>query len=493
MAVRRNSFVNLTGNLVGLVLFAALTPLYFHVIGSERYGILAIIWAFLSFFAAFDFGMGSALTYRVASEVRGDVARQADYFWTAMSISLPVGLVMGTILFGLVGGGLGNLFHLSEAVMAELLHSAPALLGIGACTILLSTAGGLLRGREYFVTNAVLTALALTLSILLPVLTALFISPSLDMLILAMLTSRVIIVISAIVFAQWVVLAGNRPSISVRSARSLVGYGAWSSLGGVIELMISSADRFILGAVAGPGAVGYYSVPSSVLARVMIFPTSIGAAALPQLAARSPEEEAILARKIVKMVGMLTPCFVGGLFLAEPFLRLWMGSAFANIATLPMQVLLPAFWLEGMSAILFYRLLGQGRPKTSAAVVAIILLPYCALIYYLAGIWGVVGGAVGYLGRNTMLVIGRATVTRSWGMLIGAVGPDFLLLLVALSICLFVWPAQPPIIVGGLVTAASIALTLKRRPPEFDKMVHDFARSIGIKRFNIAAGGGYDV
>ncbi|WCM29692.1 oligosaccharide flippase family protein [Sphingomonas sp. QA11] len=493
MAIRRNSFVNLTGSLVGLVLFAALTPLYFHVIGSERYGILAIIWAFLSFFAAFDFGMGSALTFKVASEVRGDVQRQAEYFWTAMSISLPVGLVMGSILFGLVGGGLGSLFHLSEAVQAELIHSAPALLGIGACTILLSTAGGLLRGREYFVTNAVLTALALALSILLPVLAAVFIAPALDILILAMLTSRIIVVGSAILFGQFVVLEGRRPKVSASAARSLVGYGAWSSLNGVIELTISSADRFIMGAVAGPAAVGYYSVPSSVIARVMIFPTSIGGAALPQLAARPPEEETILARKIIRMVAMMTPCFVAGIFLAEPFLRLWMGASFAKVATLPMQILLPAFWLEGISAILFYRLLAQGRPRTSAMVVAIILLPYCALIYYLAGIWGVAGGAAGYLGRNMMFVGGRGTATRAWRMLAETVGVDFVLLIVALAACVLALPAQPPLAVGVIITGASIALTLKRRPPEFDRMVHDFARRIGIERPIPAAGGGTDV
>ena len=483
MAIRRNSFVNLTGNLVGLVLFAALTPFYFHVIGSERYGILAIIWAFLSFFSAFDFGMGAALTYRVASEARSDVGRQSDYFWTAMSISLPVGVVAGAILFGMVGGGLGNLFKLSSAVSAELFHSAPTLLAIGVCTVLLSTAGGLLRGREYFVTNAVLAALGLALSILLPALAALLISPSLDLLILATLAGRMIVVVAQIVIAQAVLLPGTRPTVSVRSARSLIGYGAWSSVGGVIELTISSADRFILGAVAGPAAVGYYSGPSSVLARVMIFPTSIGVAALPQLSSRSREEEAVLARKIVKMVGMLTPCFVGGVFLAEPFLRLWMGAAFAKVATLPMQVLLPAFWMEGMSAILFYRLLAQGRPRTSAVVAALIVAPYCALIYYLAGIWGVVGGAAAYFGRNLMFLASRATVTRSWRMLAGAVGADLLLLMIALCLCLFTWPAQPPLIIAVMVTGASAALALARRPAEFDALVRDLARAVGLSRF----------
>ena len=480
MTIRRNSFVNLGGNLVGLALFAALTPLYFHTIGSERYGILAILWAFLAFFSAFDFGMGAALAYLIASDERDDVGRQSDYFWTAMSISLPIGLITGLALFGLVGG-FGNMFHLSPAVHAEMFHSAPALLAIGVCTVLLSAAGGLLRGREYFVTNAVLGSLALALSILLPVLVAVLISPALDMLILATLAGRVIIVVATIFIGHHVILARARPSVSMPSARSLIGYGAWSSVGGMIELTISSVDRFILGAVAGSAAVGYYSVPSSVLARVMIFPTSIGVAAMPQMAKRSAQEEVVLARKVVRIVAMLTPCFVGGIFLANPFLRVWMGPAFAAEATLPMALLLPAFWMDSISALLFYRLLAQGRPRASAMVGAIILLPYCLLIYYLAGIWGVVGGAAGYLGRGTMLLAGRTTVTRSWRLLAGAVGIDLALLVIALLCCVFAWPAQPPLIVAIVVTGASIFFTLKRRPAEFDAMVRDVVGQVAAR------------
>jgi len=478
MAIRRNSFVNLAGAIAGLGLFAALTPLYFHVIGAERYGVLGIIWVFLTFFAAFDFGMGAALTYRIANEARSDIARQADYFWTAMAISLPVGLVAGAVLFGLIGGGFGNAFKMTPAVSAELLHSALPLFAIGVSTILLTTINGFLIGREFFVANAVLGAVGPALSILLPVLAALLISPSLDILILATLAGRAIMVLAGILISQFMALQGTRPSISVRSARALADYGVWMSIGGMIELGVSSADRFILGLVAGPAAVGYYTVPASVLARVMIFPTSLGTVALPQMASRSAEEEVILARKVIAMVGMLTPCFVAGEFLAEPFLRLWMGSTFARIATLPMQLLLPAFWMEAIAAILYFRLLAQGRPKTSAAVAAVIILPYCLLMYVLASGWGVAGACVAYIGRDLMFLGGRIAVTRSWRLMAVAVGPEALSLVVALVICLLAWPAQPPMFVGIIVTVASIALAWWRRPAEFDTMISDLRRGL---------------
>ncbi|MEO8374334.1 MAG: oligosaccharide flippase family protein [Sphingomonas bacterium] len=481
MAIRRNSIVNLVGSLAGLILFALLTPLYFHVIGSERYGILAIIWVFLTFFAAFDFGMGAALTYRIANEARSDIARQADYFWTAMAISLPVGLIAGAILFGVVGGGFGNIFKLTPAISAELLHALLPLLAIGVSTILLTTINGFLIGREYFLANAVLGSVGPSLSILLPVLAALLISPSLDILILATLAGRVIVVLAGLAVSQFMILRNTRPTVSGRSARALASYGAWMSVGGLIELTVSSADRFILGLVAGPAAVGYYSVPASVLARLMIFPTSIATAALPQLASRSAAEEVILARKIVAMVAVLTPCFVAGEFLAGPFLRLWMGPVFAKVATLPMQLLLPAFWMEAMAAILYFRLLAQGRPRAIAVVAAGMLLPYCLLMYVLVSAWGLPGACVAYIGRNLMFLGGRVAVTRSWRLMAVVVGPEALSLVTALAICLFAWPAQPPILVGVLVTLASIALALKRRPAEFDAMLRDFARPLSTR------------
>jgi len=196
------------------------------------------------------------------------------------------------------------------------------------------------------------------------------------------------------------------------------------------------------------------------------------------MASRSAEEETILAHKVIAMVGMLTPCFVAGEFLAEPFLRLWMGATFARVATLPMQLLLPAFWMEAIAAILYFRLLAQGRPKTSAAVAAAIILPYCLLMYVFASGWGVAGACVAYIGRDMMFLGARTTVTRSWRLMAAAVGPEALSLVVALVICLFAWPAQPPMFVGIIVTTASIALTWWRRPAEFDTMISDLRRGL---------------
>jgi O-antigen/teichoic acid export membrane protein len=185
MNIRRNSLINLGGSVIGLILFAAMTPLYYQVIGGERYGILSIILAFMVFFVSFDFGMGAALSYRVAGEARGEPRRQSEYFWTATAISLPVGLAIGAVLFGMVGGGFGALFRLSEEVADELMKSVAWLFAMGIATVLQSTVGGLFKGREQFLVNATLGALGIIFSILFPVAAAIAFGPSLQNLIIA--------------------------------------------------------------------------------------------------------------------------------------------------------------------------------------------------------------------------------------------------------------------------------------------------------------------
>jgi O-antigen/teichoic acid export membrane protein len=473
MQLRRNSLINLAGGIIGLILYAALTPLYLHTVGPERYGLLAIVWAFLAFFSAFDFGMGIALGYIIATKSEDSVSEQSQFFWTGLIISLPFGLVAGAVLFGLIGGGLGNLFNLSISVKAELVASGPSLVAIGICTVLLSAIGGLFRGRQMFATTAVFGTVSLVLSILLPVAAAVFISPSLHVLIVATLLSRLMTLICAIALAHIVVLEGARPRVSVAAARVLLDYGAWASLSGIVELAVSGADRFLLGAIAGSAAVTYYAVPSSILSRVLIVPNSLAGAAVPQAACSTEEEELLLARKILRMVGALTPCFIAGMFLAKAFLMLWLGTQFASQAASTLKMLCFAYWIETVSLVLYYRVLGLGRPRINLIAAGVVVLPYIGALYLFVGQWGVLGAAVAYALRNAIYLCARTTLTRSWSMLIHSVGASFALLLV--SLLLSMAPFSPILYcsLGLLMTGGSLALVIKTRPSQLDRAFWD--------------------
>ena len=67
MSIIRNTAYNVAG--LGLPLLAALVciPYLIAQLGAERFGILTLIWAVVSYFGIFDLGMARALTQRLAA------------------------------------------------------------------------------------------------------------------------------------------------------------------------------------------------------------------------------------------------------------------------------------------------------------------------------------------------------------------------------------------------------------------------------------------
>ena len=67
MSLKRNTIWNFVGMGLPLLVGFITIPYLVRALGVEAFGILTLIWALVGYFSLFDFGLGRALTQRIAS------------------------------------------------------------------------------------------------------------------------------------------------------------------------------------------------------------------------------------------------------------------------------------------------------------------------------------------------------------------------------------------------------------------------------------------
>ena len=393
MSSGRNFIINLGGSVLGLLLFAALTPVYLHAIGAERYGVVTVILSLSMYVATFNFGLAPALTYQVAGPLKDDVSAQSEAFWSVMALSTPVGLLASLVIFGLLPIGLADLMHLTPVVRAEMGGAFVPLVGIGLCTILSTNVRGVWHGRQAFLTISIFGAIETMLTILLPVLAALYWSAEIGALLYATLLTRVLLLASSIAVCSMGTLQGLRPRVLLAPVRAMLRYGGWVTLATLVETVVSSADRLILGAASGAAQVPIYSIPLSAMSRSMMLPLALISTIFPKLVGADPERERVLIDKTVRLVMLLTPGYVAVAVAGAPLLRYWIGRDFADQATWSLQILAAGYWIDGISTLYYSQINAKGRTRTNFLIAAGIVAPYVGALAVGAWAFGAAGVA----------------------------------------------------------------------------------------------------
>jgi O-antigen/teichoic acid export membrane protein len=409
----KNVVWNLTGQALPLLVGLITIPLLIDRLGTERFGILAIIWIVIGYFGIFDFGLGRAMTKIVADRLgagRGDEVSQV--VTTTVFIALGFGAV-GALVVAAIAPWLGSVVLNIPASLIEETIRAFFLLSLSIPLVIFSVCcRGVLEAYQQFGRiNAVRIPLG-AFTYVGPLLVLPF-THSLIAIVAVLLLARAVACGAYWVFSSNLYVR-RRLSLDRSLTKELLSLGSWMTVSNVVGPMMVYMDRLLIGSVMSMTAVAYYATPYEAITRFAFIPAAIAGVLFPALsfsiAAGRDEAAKILQRGMDLVALLMLPLLILATVLAEDGLRLWVGNEIARSGTRVLQYLTFGVLFNGFAAIAVAKVQALGRPDISAKLYLIEILPYGLTLWWLMHTYGIEGAAIAWSIRSGADLIATSSV-----------------------------------------------------------------------------------
>lgn len=370
-------------------------PYYLRLIGNDRYGVLAIVWLFLGYFGLFDPGITRAAVYHIArlAEDSEKVERES-VFWTALLVNLAFGVAGGVILYFAAKPLFMSTFKMPESMRGEVMKSLPWLAASIPVSILTAILGGTLQARERFGTYNTLYAVNAFLAQVAPLAVAYWHGPDLTWLIPTVLLSRAVGTIPSFLVLARAVPLGVGGSFSRPHLRPLFAYGGWVTISNLINPILGSLDRMLIGSMVSAEAVAFYTVPFNLVSRFSILPGSLVTSLFPKLSrGDTAERERLASDSVTTLCAVMTPLTVLTIGALPIFMKLWVGQSFAD-HSVPLGIaLMVGVWINSLAFIPAAHLGATNRPDLPAKFHAYEIVPFVAILWAGLHYFGLLGAA----------------------------------------------------------------------------------------------------
>ena len=393
----RNVVSNVGAQAWLLVLAFATTPVLVGGLGTDAYGVYALVLVLVGYFAFLDLGLGAATIRHLAQHAgSGDRDGVERTLRTAVTAYLVLGAVGATGI------------ALSASVAVDALFDVPGGLRGAATTALVLAAIGFAVNMPLAVLNAVPNALqridlANGLNVLFATLGAVgaVVLVASGHGLVAVLGYSVCL--SALAFVAFFWLARRllpgvsfRPGFDRAAFRDLRSFGLLKFANQLSVQTVYHLDKILVAALVSVGAVAFYVVPVAVAQRLTGLVSTVSTAFLPaatQLQAAGDRERFrdlyLRSERIVALV--VLPVGVLLVVFAEPILDLWLGAEFAERSAWPLRFLALGYSLSALGTIPAVACDAVGRPGVTTAfsvVGAAFNVTMCAVLIPRHGIAG---------------------------------------------------------------------------------------------------------
>ncbi|HZZ01664.1 oligosaccharide flippase family protein [Paraburkholderia sp.] len=367
-SIVKNIFINFAGAIAPTFISLVTVPAYIHLMGVERYGVINLVWTLIGYFSVLDLGTSLATENQISKARAAKDDSIECIFWSAWFMNLGTGIVGGLLVY------LGAFLYITHGVKIEpaFQHEVMASLPWIAVAVPIANVSwvfaGAINGVERFTSFNINQTLGTALFQLLPLASIFCFSPSLAVVIPAAVVARLIagVLLGAAAFRAIGIRRIRLPQWRVMV--ELFRYGRWMLMFSGANMIASTLDRVLVGALMGARFVTYYATPQNLITRLNLLPIAMVRTLFPRLSAVSRADADALAHSALAFLnGAFTPCVIVALFALKPFLTLWLGPTFAAAAPVA-GVLVLGVWLSGQCGILGILIQAQTSPAYVAGV-----------------------------------------------------------------------------------------------------------------------------
>ncbi len=394
MSIRRDTLANLVGAILPMFVLIITVPLYLKILGDMRYGVLALVWLVLGYFSFLDMGLGRATSNHIARLKDAKDRDRGEIFWSAITVNSAFGLLAALILWSIGSYLLTNVLKIPVELRDEAVDALPWMIATLPLALITSVLNGALEGRGKFIVVNGLQVSGTIFFQLVPLLVAYRYSPSLSYVIPAAVLTRAFMNIPVFVACIYCVRLSSLPGVSISAMKSLLAYGGWVAVSGIIGPIIETVDRLLIGIMLGPQAVTYYTVPYQLVTKARVIPGSLSRVLFPRFSADSSIGADKLAfRSLLVLLVVMTPVVVCGILLLKPLMTIWIGKDLAVITAPIGAIIFVGVWFNSLAQIPCFLMMGKGRPDIITKLHLLEIVPFLLILWFVMKYWGVYGAA----------------------------------------------------------------------------------------------------
>lgn len=404
----RNSLWNLSGVALPSLVALATVPVMIHGLGLEGFGIVTLIGSVIGYFGLLDVNLSAgAIKYLSQYHTQKDEARFAQTFWFGAAFYGALGLIGGAAIWLCATVVLEHLFKVSDAARSDTLLA----LQVAALGFLLSQVQSYLlivpqalQRYDRSAQTEILFGIVGNLAAATAAATGLGIA--------GVIAARV--AVNALNVA-WLVRVLHSLGVPIAPAwpardvvRAMTHFSAYAYLSRLATLFHQHGDKLIIGTLAGPVALAFYTVPTQLAGRVLGLSFRLSSVIFPRVSSLAASGEQVRLRLMYldasRLLTYLNLSVLGLIVLVgDEFLRRWVGAEFVTPGYPVLILITLALMVDSLTNIPSLITDGLGQPRVTGRFALARGVVGLVLVYAGTRAAGIEGAAVAHLASSVLM------------------------------------------------------------------------------------------